>query len=163
MKRIGILSDTHGVWDRRFTEYFKECDEVWHAGDVGDPEIIQKLQALVPTVHAVYGNIDGQDVRWITESTAVFQCEDCKVMMQHITGYPGRWAPGMKLLINEIKPDIVVGGHSHILKVVYDKELQLLHLNPGAAGRQGWQSCRTLLRLTIDGSDIRNCEVIELH
>lgn len=163
MKQIGILSDTHGLWDDRFTEYFKDCDEVWHAGDVGDAEIIRRLQRLVPMVRCVYGNIDGDPVKWIAEETAEFTCEECRVMLRHITGYPGRWAPGMLSRIIEGKPDIVVGGHSHILKVVCDKELNLLHVNPGAAGRQGWQNCRTLIRLQIDGKDIKNCEVIELH
>ena len=163
MKQIGILSDTHRFWDPRFVDYFKDCDEVWHAGDVGSGEILDQLQALVPQVRAVYGNIDGQDVRWRCPGLMTFECEGVKVLLKHITGYPGRWAPGMRALISEEKPTVVVGGHSHILKVVYDKELEVLHINPGAAGRQGWQSCRTLFRIKIDGVDIKDCEVIELH
>lgn len=162
MKQIGILSDTHGVWDARFAEHFKDCDEVWHAGDIGDPEIITRLRQLVPAVHAVYGNIDGQDIRWQYGEIDRFRCEGVNVWMKHISGYPGKWAPGVKKLLVEERPGLVVGGHSHILKVIYDKELGLLHVNPGAAGRQGWQSVRTLIRLKIDGTEIRDCEVIEL-
>lgn len=162
MKQIGILSDTHSKWDERFVTYFKDCDEVWHAGDIGDMEIIDRLRQLVPVVRAVYGNIDGDEARWRLDDICRFKCEDVYVFMKHICGYPGRWAPGVRAMLAEEHPGIVVGGHSHILKVVYDKELNLLHVNPGAAGQQGWQSARTLVRLQIDGADIRNCEIIEL-
>ena len=162
MKQIGILSDTHGCWDARFGEHFKDCDEVWHAGDIGDPEVIVRLRQLVPVVRAVSGNIDGQDIRWRFGEIDRFKCEDVDVWMKHITGYPGKWAPGVKKMLAEEHPGLVIGGHSHILKVVYDKELELLHINPGASGHQGWQAVRTLIRLKIDGSDIRDCEVIEL-
>lgn len=162
MKQIGILSDTHGLWDERYSEYFKDCDEVWHVGDIGDADIIKRLRQLVPVVHAVYGNIDGQDIRWQCNEIERFKCEDVSVWMKHISGYPGRWAPTVRGILATERPGLVVGGHSHILKVVYDKDLNLLHINPGAAGRQGWQSARTLVRIKIDGSDIKDCEVIEL-
>lgn len=162
MKQIGILSDTHGCWDERFAEHFKDCDEVWHAGDIGDTEVIRKLREVVPIVRACAGNIDGQDIRWQFGEIVRFRCEDVDVWMKHISGYPGKWAPGVKKMLSEERPGIVIGGHSHILKVIYDKDLALLHINPGAAGHQGWQSVRTLIRLKIDGSDIRDCEVIEL-
>lgn len=162
MKQIGILSDTHGLWDDKFTKYFCDCDEIWHAGDIGDVEILNRLSQLAPIVRAVYGNIDGQDARWRCNSIEIFQCEDVKVLMKHIVGYPGRWAPGMKAILQEEKPGLVIAGHSHILKVIYDKDLKLLHINPGAAGRQGWQTGRTIIRLKIDGSDIKDCEIIEL-
>lgn len=162
MKQIGILSDTHGWWDEKFADHFKDCDEVWHAGDIGDPEIIKRLRQLVPVVHAVSGNIDGQEIRWQFNEIERFKCEDVDVWMKHITGYPGKWAPGVKKMLAEERPGIVVGGHSHILKVIYDKELGLLYINPGASGHQGWQAVRTLVRVKIDGSDIRDCEIIEL-
>lgn len=162
MKQIGILSDTHGLWDDKFTKYFCDCDEIWHAGDIGDVEILNRLSQWAPIVRAVYGNIDGQDARWRCNSIEIFQCEDVKVLMKHIVGYPGRWAPGMKAILQEEKPGLVIAGHSHILKVIYDKDLKLLHINPGAAGRQGWQTGRTIIRLKIDGSDIKDCEIIEL-
>lgn len=162
MKQIGILSDTHGLWDTRYAGYLKDCDEVWHAGDIGDAGIITRLRQLVPVVHAVPGNIDGQDIRWQFSEIERFKCEDVHVWMKHIAGYPGRWAPGVRKMLVEEQPGIVVGGHSHILKVIYDKELELLYINPGAAGRQGWQTVRTLVRIKIDGSDIRDCEIVEL-
>lgn len=162
MKQIGILSDTHGVWDAKFVKYFSDCDEIWHAGDIGDVDILNRLSQLSPKVRAVYGNIDGQDARWRCNSIEIFQCEGVKVFLKHIVGYPGHWAAGVKEQLKEEQPDLVIAGHSHILKIMYDKELELLHINPGAAGRQGWQTGRTLVRIKIDGKDIKDCEIIEL-
>lgn len=162
MKRIGILSDTHGMWDDRFAIHFADCDEVWHAGDVGDYDIIERLADIVPTVRAVAGNIDTGMVRRKCPELDIFMVEDVKVLLTHIGGYPGRWAPGMKKLLRENGIGLMVDGHSHILKVMYDKELGLLHVNPGAAGNQGWQKVRTLIRLVIDGAAMRDCEVVEL-
>lgn len=162
MKRIGILSDTHGKWDDRFAVHFADCDEVWHAGDVGDYSIIERLADIVPVVRAVAGNADGGMVRRKCPELDVFMAEDVKVLLTHIGGYPGRWAPGMKKLLRETGARLMVDGHSHILKVMYDRELGVLHVNPGAAGEQGWHKVRTLIRLVIDGADIRDCEVIEL-
>ncbi len=161
MKKIGILSDTHGYWDDRFATYFADCDEIWHAGDVGDYDIILRLREIC-TVRAVCGNIDTGSVRRNCPELLTFDIEGVRVLMTHIGGYPGRWSPGMKRLLRDESVRLMVDGHSHILKVMYDKELGLLHINPGAAGQQGWHKVRTLVLLTIDGSDMRDCEVIEL-
>ena len=162
MKRIGILSDTHSCWDDRFATHFAGCDEIWHAGDVGCLDTLQRLKAIAPVVRAVRGNIDHGPVTRECPEILDFKVEDVKVWMTHIGGYPGRYAPGVRRMLIDSRPQIMVAGHSHILKVMYDRELNLLHLNPGAAGYQGWQKERTLMRLVIDGSDIRNLEVIEL-
>lgn len=160
--RIGILSDTHSCWDERYVKYFADCDEIWHAGDVGDISILERLEDIGPKVRVVYGNVDHGEVRRRCKEVEIFRVEDVKVLMTHIGGYPGRWSPGMKRLLRENDIRLMVDGHSHILRVMYDKELDLLHVNPGAAGRQGWQKVRTLVRLVIDGNNIRGAEVIEL-
>ena len=161
MKRIGILSDTHGYWDDKYLFYFADCDEVWHAGDIGTPIIIELLEKHC-TVRAVYGNIDGGDLNRRFSKVLRFKVEECDVLMTHIGGYPGKYAPTIRKEIYSEKPNLFVAGHSHILKVMYDRTLDCLHVNPGAAGKQGWQQVRTLVKLTIDGKDIKNLEVIEL-
>ncbi len=161
MKRIGILSDTHGCWDERFERHFADCDEIWHAGDIGDWSIVERLSEIC-TVRAVVGNIDHGEVRRRCPELLVFDVEGVRVLLTHIGGYPGRWSKGMKNLLRDERVRLMVDGHSHILRVMYDKELDLLHVNPGAAARQGWQKQRTLVRLVIDGADMRDCEVIEL-
>ena len=162
MKRIGIISDTHGLWDDRFATYFSDCDEVWHAGDIGDYGIVERLQETVPVVRAVSGNIDHGMVRRKCRELEIFTVEGVKVLLTHIGGYPGKWAKGMKQLLRDEGIKLMVDGHSHILKVIHDKELELLHINPGASGHAGWHKVRTLIKLTIDGDDMRDCEVIEL-
>ena len=162
MKRIGILSDTHGCWDNRYAEHFKDCDEIWHAGDIGDYAIVERLQDLCPVVRAVSGNIDHGMVHRKCPELEIFEVEGVKVLLTHIGGYPGKWSKGMKTLLKQEGIGLMVDGHSHILKVIFDKELHLLHINPGAAGQFGWHSVRTLVKLTVDGSDMRDCEVIEL-
>lgn len=162
MKKIGILSDTHGYWDDRYATYFADCDEIWHAGDIGDYSIVERLKDVAPMVRAVSGNIDHGMVRRRCPEIEIFDVEGVKVMLTHIGGYPGRWAPGMKKRLREEGIKLMVDGHSHILKVIYDPELDLLHINPGAAGQQGWHKQRTLVRLIIEGDDMRDCEVIEL-
>lgn len=162
MKKIGILSDTHGKWDDRYATHFAGCDEIWHAGDIGDYAIIEQLSDVAPVVRAVSGNIDHGMVRRKCTELEIFTVEDVKVLLTHIGGYPGRWSPGMKKLLKEEGINLMVDGHSHILKIMYDRELHLLHINPGAAGNQGWQKERTLVRLTIDGPDMKDCEVISL-
>lgn len=162
MKKIGILSDTHGYWDDRYATYFADCDEIWHAGDIGDYSIVERLKDVAPMVRAVSGNIDHGMVRRRCPEIEIFDVEGVRVMLTHIGGYPGRWAPGMKKRLREEGIKLMVDGHSHILKVIYDPELDLLHINPGAAGQQGWHKQRTLVRLIIDGDDMRDCEVIEL-
>ncbi|MBO7192670.1 MAG: metallophosphoesterase family protein [Bacteroidaceae bacterium] len=161
MKRIGILSDTHGYWDDKYLFYFADCDEVWHAGDIGTPIIIELLEKHC-TVRAVCGNIDGGDLNRRFSKVLRFKVEECDVLMTHIGGYPGKYAPTIRKEIYSEKPNLFVAGHSHILKVMYDRTLDCLHVNPGAAGKQGWQQVRTLVKLTIDGKDIKNLEVIEL-
>lgn len=161
MKRIGLISDTHGKWDDRFEKYFSGCDEIWHAGDIGDYAIVERLQEITP-VRAVCGNVDHGMVRRRCEELLVFEVEKVRVLLTHIGGYPGRWVPGIKRLLKENGISLMVDGHSHILKVMPDPELGLLHINPGAAGDQGWHKVRTLVRFSIDGSEIKDCEVIEL-
>lgn len=161
MKRIGILSDTHGYWDDRYAAHFADCDEIWHAGDIGDYDIVLRLRAICP-VRAVCGNIDSGSVRRNCPELLTFDVEGVRVLLTHIGGYPGRWSPGMKKLLRQEGVRLMVDGHSHILKVMYDHELGLLHINPGAAGQQGWHRVRTLVLLTIDGADMRDCQVVEL-
>lgn len=161
MKKIGILSDTHGYWDDRYAIHFAGCDEIWHAGDIGHYDIIMRLESICP-VRGVAGNVDGTEVRRRCAELLIFDVEGVRILLTHIGGYPGRWSPGMKKLLKENKINLMVDGHSHILKVMYDRELGVLHVNPGAAGQQGWHKERTLVRLVIDGNDIRDLEVIEL-
>ena len=163
MKRIGLISDTHGYLDEKVFRHFKDCNEIWHAGDFGNIELLNQLriQSGLP-VRGVYGNIDGQDIRSEFPEQLLFNCEDVKVFMKHIGGYPGRYAPGVKDMIIKEKPMLFISGHSHILKVMYDDKLHCLHINPGAAGKQGWQKVRTIIRFMIDRKEIKNCEVIEL-
>lgn len=161
MKRIGLLSDTHGYLDDRIFVYLKECDEIWHAGDIGNTETAQKLSALKP-LRAVSGNIDGNDLRQEFPLRLRFNCEDVDVLMVHIGGYPGHYAPDVSKEINSFAPKLFISGHSHILKVIYDKKYQLLHINPGAAGIQGFHQVRTIIRFTIDEDVIKDLEVIEL-
>lgn len=162
MKRIGILSDTHSCWDDRYGAHFKGCDEIWHAGDIGDIQIISRLEQISPVVRAVSGNIDHGEVCRRCKRTESFQVENIKVCLTHIGGYPGHYSPGIEEFLTEGGFNLMVAGHSHILKVMWDKKLGLLHVNPGAAGYHGWQKERTLVRLQIDGDQIKDLEVIEL-
>lgn len=161
MKKIGILSDTHGYWDDRYTYYFAGCDEIWHAGDIGDIAITERLSEIAP-VRAVSGNIDHGAVRRKYNELEIFDIEGIRVLLTHIGGYPGKWSPGMKKLLVENNVRLMVDGHSHILKIMFDHTLDCLHINPGAAGQQGWQKKRTLITLVLDSGDMRDCQVIEL-
>ena len=161
MKRIGLLSDTHSFWDPKYLEYFEECDEIWHAGDIGSEEVADKLQAVKP-LRAVWGNIDGQELRRRFPQHQRFTVEGVSVWMTHIGGYPGRYDRNVTPEIYMRPPKLFIAGHSHILKVMYDRTLKCLHINPGAAGRYGFHKKRTLMRFTIDGSEIKDLEVIEL-
>ena len=161
MKRIGIISDTHSYWDEKYATYFAECNEIWHAGDIGSMEVAERLSAIC-TLRAVSGNIDGGDIRRMYPELLRWKCEDVDVLMKHIGGYPGHYDASIRARIYASPPKLFISGHSHILKVQYDKTLDLLHINPGAAGLQGWQKKRTLVRLTIDGSEMKDCEVVEL-
>ena len=162
MKRIGIISDTHGCWDEKYEYYFGECDEIWHAGDIGSIEVADKFEAMKPTFRAVYGNCDDYDLRSRYKEVLRFKCEDVDVLMTHIGGYPGKYAPGIKSRLELSHPKLFVCGHSHILKVMPDRSLGCLVVNPGAAGVQGWQVVRTLVTLTLDNGNITHAQVIEL-
>lgn len=161
MKSIGILSDTHTFLDDRVFEHFKNCDEIWHLGDFGSVEVADKLLAFKP-LRAVYGNIDGGVLRTMFPLHNRFMCEEVDVWLTHIGGYPGNYAKEVKQALRQNPPQLFVTGHSHILKVQFDKKLNLLHINPGAEGKYGFHQVRTLVRLVIDGKDIRDLEVIEL-
>lgn len=161
MKKIGILSDTHGYWDDRYLQHFETCDEIWHAGDIGTMEVADRLAAFRP-LRAVHGNIDGADIRRQYPEVLRWKCEEVDVLMKHIGGYPGRYHATIARRLYANPPQLFITGHSHILKIKYDPTLNLLHINPGAAGTYGWQPQRTLVRLTVDGSRITDCEVITL-
>ncbi len=149
MRRIGVLSDTHGTVPRQVYSFFENCDELWHAGDIGRGV----LEALCERwmVRAVYGNMDDYTMRYEVPRTQLFSCEGLKVVMTHIGGWPGHYPAEMKKVLQDEHPDIFVCGHSHILKVMFDKEMNFLHINPGAAGRVGFHRVSTLVRFVIDG------------
>ena len=166
MTRIGILSDTHGYLDKRVFSHFASCDEIWHAGDIGSYEVLQALREFRPT-RAVFGNMDGGDVRYSLSEFYRFRVEEVNVLMTHIGGYPGHYNPWLIPMFERSKKgddpiQLFVCGHSHILKVQYDSLYRMLTMNPGAAGKQGWQTVQTLLRFVIDGKEIKDLEVIEL-
>lgn len=161
MVTIGLLSDTHGWWDAKYKKYFSSCDEIWHAGDIGSDTLIGQLQSICP-VRAVYGNIDGHSLRIQFPKTNHFKIEEVTVLMTHIGGYPGRYSPEIRKELYELRPQLFICGHSHILKVMYDKNLNCLCINPGAAGKSGFHQVRTLVRFQIDRKEIKELEVIEL-
>ena len=161
MKRIGLISDTHHYLDEAVFKHFDKCDEIWHGGDFGSVEVAEALKKFKP-LRGVYGNIDGQDIRSQFPEVLKFTCEEVKVLMIHIGGYPGKYTPRAKTEMLSYQPKIFISGHSHILKIIYDPKFECLHKNPGAAGKQGWHKVRTLIRFAIDGADIKDCEVIEL-
>ena len=162
MKKIGIISDTHSYWDDKYLHYFEPCDEIWHAGDIGSLEVAERLNEFRP-LRAVFGNCDGGDLRYLYPEMLRWRCEEVDVLMKHIGGYPGRYDRSVRDTLLRRPPQLFISGHSHILKVCYDKQLGCLHINPGAAGLQGWQSVRTLVRFVIDGADIKDLEVVELN
>jgi len=161
MTRVGLLSDTHNYLDPGILEHFKECDEIWHAGDIGTAAVTNELARLKP-LRAVYGNIDGADIRLSFPEHQRFMCEQVDVWITHIGGYPKKYDKRVRDEIRDNSPQLFICGHSHILKVIYDKDLKLLHVNPGAAGKYGFQKVRTVVRFSIDGKEIKNMEVIEL-
>lgn len=161
MTRILLLSDTHGYIDERILAYAAEADEVWHAGDIGITSVTDEIKKLKP-LRAVYGNIDGAEIRKEFPLHQRFLCEKVDVWITHIGGYPNKYSPAIKEEIKQNPPKIFISGHSHILKVMNDQKLGLLHMNPGAAGKQGFHQMRTMLRFKIDGSEILDLEVIEL-
>ncbi|MDT8394473.1 MAG: metallophosphoesterase family protein [Bacteroidales bacterium] len=160
MQKIGLLSDTHtwiypGIYD-----FFKDCDELWHAGDIGNEETLNTLEKFKP-LRAVHGNIDGYDIRIRCPETMIFHCENLKVMIRHIGGYPGKYDRRAAAMLDQEKPGLFISGHSHILKVIYDEKRKLLHLNPGAAGRSGLHRLITCMRFNIDGEKISELEILE--
>lgn len=161
MTRIGLISDTHNYLDDAVLKHFDQCDEIWHAGDFGTVEIANTLKTLKP-LRGVYGNIDGYDVRSVYPQNLYWSCEDVTVYMTHIGGYPKRYAPEIKQELISHKAKLFISGHSHILKIIYDEAIECLHINPGAAGKQGWHKVRTIIRFSINGTTIKDCEVIEL-
>ena len=160
MKRIGIISDTHGTFDDTLREFLRDVDEIWHAGDIGSLEVSDRIAAFKP-LRAVAGNIDDALTRRIYSDFNVFDCEGVRVLMTHIGGYPRRYDPRALARIRSVHPTLFVSGHSHILKVMYDPIYDLLHINPGAAGEYGFHKVRTAVRLTIDGAQMRDMEVGE--
>jgi len=161
MLRIALLSDTHNYLEPGLHKYLESCDQIWHAGDIGTISICEELRKIKPLI-AVYGNIDGQDVRKEYPGEVEFMCEGVKIFMTHIGGYPGHYPSTLRKQLEEKKPGLFICGHSHILRVIYDKEHQLLHINPGAAGIHGFHQVKTLVRFSILDSEIKDLEVIEL-
>ncbi len=160
--RIGLLSDTHSYLDDKIFTYFEACDEIWHAGDIGTLELADKLAAFKP-LRAVYGNIDGHEIRKVHPENQQFKCENLNVWITHIGGYPGHYAIDIREEIKRNPPDLFICGHSHILKVMRDPKLNnMLHINPGAAGINGFHKVKTIVRFTVDRKMIKELQVIEL-
>lgn len=157
---IGLLSDTHGWLDPQLVEFFKDCDEVWHCGDIGDVRVADKLTVDF-NFKAVYGNIDGGVLRRMYPETQIFECEGVKVVMTHIGGYPGHYDSRIKNILLKEKPKLFICGHSHITKIMYDKKIDCLHINPGAAGRYGFHKVRTAVRFKIEKGTIKDLELVE--
>lgn len=162
MKKIVLISDTHGYLDERFIPYLNACDEIWHAGDVGNDQVYESLKKIAP-IKAVYGNIDGNPLRHELPEWMEWETESVRVLMTHIGGRPPKFSKDVLNRLKITSPKIFICGHSHILLVQYVKELDCLHLNPGAAGKHGWHKVQTILKFEIEGSDIKNMEVVELE
>ena len=160
MKKILLLSDTHGLIDDFIMRHVHKADEIWHAGDIGNQTVIDEIEKYKP-LRGVYGNIDDKFIRAIFPLDNKFIVEKVKVWITHIGGYPHRYNPRIKSIIKKSPPKLFISGHSHILKVQYDKKLNLLHMNPGAAGKYGIHQVRTMLRFEIENENIKNLEIIE--
>ena len=158
---IGLLSDTHGFLDEKILGHFTSCDEIWHAGDIGDESVAKQLSSFKP-FRAVYGNIDGTNIRTMFPEYLYFICEKVNVLITHIGGTPAYYQTPAQKLIDQIHPDIFICGHSHICKVQQDKKNNMLYMNPGAAGKSGFHKMRTILRFSINGNKIEDMDVIEL-
>jgi uncharacterized protein len=161
MKRIGLLSDTHGFFDPALKDFFGNCDEIWHAGDIGTIELADEIESFKP-FRAVYGNIDGASIRMRYPLDNKFMCEGIEVWITHIGGYPGNYDRRIKEAIKITPPGLFISGHSHICKVIHDKELRVMHFNPGAAGKVGFHEMRTALKFSIDGKQFKDMELIEI-
>lgn len=162
MKRIGLISDTHSYFDEKLIQLFSNCDEIWHAGDIGDIKVLDALREIKPT-KAVYGNIDNAIIRAELNETERFICEGVEVLLTHIGGYPNKYSRNIKNELHNNPPQLFICGHSHILKVMFDKKLNFLCINPGAAGRSGFHAVRTAIRFVIDSGSIKDLEIIELQ
>lgn len=160
--RIALISDTHSHLPDNIFEFLEECDEIWHAGDIGDWSVVERLEALGKPFRAVYGNIDDHKVRRAFPEELRFECEGLRVWMIHIGGYPGRYPARIKTQLRKKNVDLFICGHSHILKVMPDPQHQLLHMNPGACGRHGWHKVKTILRFDVVDGKIENLEAVEL-
>lgn len=161
MIKIGLISDTHGYLDDAVFKYFDDRDEIWHAGDFGNIVLADKLSQFKP-LRGVFGNIDGREIRSVYPEHLKFNCEKVNVWMTHIGGYPEKYSPQVKKEIYTKPPQLFISGHSHILKVIYDKKIECLHINPGAAGKEGWHKKRTLVKFCISEEKIHTLEIIEL-
>jgi putative phosphoesterase len=161
LQKILLISDTHSYLDEKLVKHIKNADEVWHAGDIGNYNLCLEIEKLKP-LNAVYGNIDGQDIRKSYPENLIFDCENVKVLITHIGGYPGKYPSRVKNLLLEHQPKLFICGHSHILKVIYDKQLNLLHINPGACGIHGFHNVKTAVKFEIEGTEIKNLAIIEL-
>ena len=162
MKKIILLSDTHSALDERFLPHLEDANEIWHAGDIGDIGLLENLEKITK-VRAVYGNIDNHIIRSATKEFINFKCEEVNVLITHIGGYPGKYSKGIKEKIQKLRPKLFICGHSHILKVIFDKRFNLLHMNPGAAGNYGIHKVKTILKFKIDKENITDLKVIELN
>ena len=160
MTKVGLISDTHGFLHPRVEHHFKDCDEIWHAGDIGDIQVIDQLNKIAPT-KVVYGNIDNHKTRTEYPEFDHFQCEGLKILMTHIGGYPGKYTKKAIELIKKYNPDIFICGHSHILKVLKDEKFNLIHINPGAIGKHGFHHVRTMIMLEVERKKILNMNVVE--
>ena len=160
MTRIGLLSDTHSYFDPKLVSILSQCDQIWHAGDIGDYRVIDQLRAIKPVI-AVAGNIDDTAILKEFGTTRRFMCEEVDVLLTHIGGYPGKYHPSIKPQFKSFPPKLFICGHSHICKVQYDNKFQMLTVNPGAAGKQGWHTVQTVIRFVINGSSIEQMEVVE--
>ena len=161
MKNIVLLSDTHHTLDERFFPHFDKADEIWHAGDIGSLSVTDTLKKFAP-IRVVYGNIDDNTIQTEFKANLYFNCEKVNVMITHIGGYPGRYDKKILPLIEQANPDLFICGHSHILKVIYDKKHKLLHMNPGAIGNFGIHTVKTILCFSIDGKKIKDLRVVEV-
>ncbi|AYA35887.1 metallophosphoesterase [Hymenobacter oligotrophus] len=159
--QIGLLSDTHSHLDDRILHHLQGCDEIWHAGDVGNEKVLDELQAVAP-LRAVFGNIDDRTIRLRCPENQIFEVNGLKVLITHIGGYPGRYAPPVRPLLQQERPGLFICGHSHILRVMPDRQLGLLHLNPGAAGKHGFHKVRTLLKFRVENGKVEQLQAVEL-
>ena len=162
MKKIVLISDTHHFLDKHFFKYFSNADEIWHAGDIGNLTITDKLKEFA-ILRAVYGNIDNHKLRIILNEELLFKCEEVNIFMTHIAGFPGKYSKGITHKIEMYKPNLIISGHSHILKVMNDKKNNLLFMNPGAAGNYGIHKVKTIVKFNIDGKDIKELKIIEVE